>query len=141
MLEDPMSRARLKSIWSQLPALGALMLSFGALIGGNARAAQPQFQPPDSTPEALGRSPSRVDEVAIRVDGEKIYLSERGGSFEELRLGDTPEAMHLRKLLRDAGAIVSVPIGSTIVASGGGSVYGWGGKSSRKMPPDAGKGK
>ena len=41
-----MSRARLKNIWSQLPALGALMLSFGALIGGNARAAQPQFQPP-----------------------------------------------------------------------------------------------
>jgi hypothetical protein len=63
----------------------------------------------------------------IRIVGENIHISQDGSSFEELRLGDTPEAAHLRKLLRDAGAAgpsVSVPIDSMIVASGGGGAKG-----------------
>jgi hypothetical protein len=137
-----MSRASLKNVWSRIPAWGALMLGFGVLIGGNANADQPK--PPELTPDLSGQSPSRSDEVALRLDGENIYFSQGGGAFEELRLGDTLEAVHLRKLLRDAGGMrqsVSVPTGSTIVASGGGSASGWGWKSKQKTPPGSESGK
>jgi hypothetical protein len=133
-----MSRSSLKNFWSRMPAWGALMLGFGVLIGGNARADQPK--PPDLS----GQSPSRSDEVALRLDGENIYFSQGGGAFEKLRLGDTPEAAHLRKLLRDAGGegqSVSVPIGSTIVAGGGGGASGWDWKSKKKRPPGSESGK
>ena len=137
-----MLRAILKNVWSRLPAWGALMLGFGVLIGGNARADQPK--PPELTPDLSGQSSSRSDEVALRLDGEDIYVSQRGGAFEELRLGDTPEAAHLRKLLRDAGGVgksVSVPTGSTIVAGGGGGAAGWGSKSKQRTPPGSEDGK
>jgi hypothetical protein len=137
-----MSRASLKNVWSRIPAWGALMLGFGVLIGGNASADQPK--PPELTPDLSGQSPSRSDEVSLRLDGENIYFSQGGGAFEELRLGDTLEAVHLRKLLRDAGGMrqsVSVPTGSTIVASGGGSASGWGWKSKQKTPPGSESGK
>jgi hypothetical protein len=137
-----MSRASLKNVWSRMPAWGALMLGFGVLIGGNARADQPK--PPELTPDLSGQSRSRSDEVALRLDGENIYFSQGGGAFEELRFGDTPEAVHLRKLLQDAGGIgqsVSVPIGSTIVAGGGGSASGWDGKSKHKKRSGAESGK
>jgi hypothetical protein len=138
-----MSRARLKNIWLQLPAFGALML--GALLAGGARADRSQLQPPEATPEPSRQSASRLDEVAIRIDGENIYISQRGSAFEELRLGDTPDAAHLRKLLRDAGAegqSVSVPIGAMIVASGGGSGKGEKPKQkTSKETTDPGKGK
>ena len=42
-------------------------------------------------------------------------------------MGDTPEAEYFRKLLREAGAArdpISVPIGSIIVANGGGNQDG-----------------
>jgi hypothetical protein len=128
-----MSRVSLKNVWSRMPAWGALMLGFGVLIGGNARADHPKR--PELTPDLSGQSLSRADEVALRLDGETIYFSQGGGAFEELRLGDTLEAVRLRKLLRDAGGMgqsVSVPIGSTIVAGGGGGAYGWGRKSKQK---------
>jgi hypothetical protein len=140
-----MSRASLKNIWSQLPAWGALILGFGALLAGGARADKLQLDPPEATPEPSRRSASRLDEVAIRIEGENIYISQRGSAFEELRLGDTTDAAHLRKLLRDAGAAgqsVSVPIGSMIVASGGGSGYGAKPKpNTSKETTDSGKGK
>ena len=137
-----MLRAILKNVWSRIPAWGALMLGVGVLIGGNARADHPKQ--PELTPDLSGQSPSRSDEVALRLDGEDIYVSQRGGAFEELRLGDTPEAAHLRKLLRDAGGIgksVSVPTGSTIVAGGGGGAAGWGSKSKQRTPPGSEDGK
>ena len=71
-------------------------------------------------------APSSND-AAIRIDGDAISISQNGGAFEELRLGNTPEAAHLRKLLQEAGAgarSVTVPVGSMIVASGGGSGKG-----------------
>jgi hypothetical protein len=137
-----MSRASLKNVWSRMPAWGALMLGFGVLIGGNARADQPK--PPELTPDISGQSLSRSDEVALRLDGENITFSQGGGAFEELHLGDTPEAVHLRKLLRDAGGTgqsVSVPIGSTIVAGGGGGTPGWSWQSKKKTPPSSDTGK
>ena len=83
--------------------------------------------------------------MAIRIEGQTIYISQGGSAFEALRLGDTPEAEHLRKLLRDAGAAgqtVSVPVGSMIVASGGGSGNGEKPKhAAAKEATDSGKGK
>ena len=136
-----MSREKLKNIWSQLPAWGALVLGFGALLGQDARANTPQVQP--SKPQA-----ARSDEVAVRLDGETILISQDGRTFEELRLGNTAEAAHLKRLLRDAGAVeqaVSVPVGAMIVASGGGSGKGLKPKQqtsqSSTPPADSGKSK
>jgi hypothetical protein len=132
-----MPRARLRNIWSYLPALGALLLGFGALDGG-ARAERPGLQPP-ATPSS--QSALRPEEILVRIDGEKVYTAQDAGSFEELRLGDTPEAAHLRELLREEGAdrrSVSIPVGAMIVASGGGS--GKGDKPSRQNSRETGTG-
>jgi hypothetical protein len=128
-----MSRAKLKNIWSHLPAWGALLLGLGALIG-DARADRPELRPSSAPAEPSSRTASGAAEVAVRIDGEKIYISQDGRTFEELRLGDTPEAALLKKLLRDEGAngaSVSVPVGSMIVASGGGGTKGAKPKGSR----------
>jgi hypothetical protein len=139
-----MSPAKLKSFWSRLPALGALMLGFG-VFAGDARADRTQLQPLEATPDSSGRAASNSNEVMLRLDGENVLMSQDGGAFEPLRLGDTPEALLLKKLLRDAGAeaqSVAVPVGAMIVASGGGS-----GKGLKPKPqgstdaPDPGKGK
>jgi hypothetical protein len=128
-----MSRAKLRKIWSHLPAWGALLLGLGTLIG-EARADRPELRPSGVAPEPSSRSVSRAAEVAVRIDGEKIYISQDGNTFEELHLGDTPEVAHLKKLLRDEGAdsaSVSIPVGSMIVASGGGGTKGAKPKNSR----------
>jgi hypothetical protein len=128
-----MSRAKLRKIWSGLPAWGALLLGLGTLIG-DARADRPELRPSGTPPEPSSQVASRAAEVAIRVDGEKIYISQDGNAFEELHLGDTPEAAYLKKLLRDEGAdgaSMSIPVGSMIVASGGGGTKGQKPKGSR----------
>ena len=138
-----MSRAKLGNIWSHILAWAALLFGGGALTS-SAQADVPKPRPSGLMPDLFGKQLSRSDEVVLRLDGEKIYLSQGGSAFEELRLGDTPEALHLRKLLRDAGGSgqsVSVPIGSTIVASGGGGASGWGWKPKEKTPPSSERGK
>lgn len=128
-----MSRAKLRNVWSHLAAWGTLLLGFNALMGG-ARADSPELRWSGTAPEPSSRSASRSDEVTAKIDGENIYISLDGSAFEELRLGDTPEAAYLKKLLRAEGAdgrLVSVPVGSMIVASGGGSGKGEKPKSSR----------
>ena len=121
-----MSRAKLRNIWSHLPAWGALLLSGGVLVSG-ARA-DVKLQPPS-------RSDFEAHEVVVKIDGENIFISQDGRNFEELRLGDTREALHLRKLLRDEvseGRSVTIPVGPMIVASGGASGKGWGWKSAQQ---------
>jgi hypothetical protein len=130
-----MTRTKLKDIFSKLPALGTLILGFGALLAGNARADTLAVQPIRSTLEPSGQSATRSDVVQVRIEGETIYISQYGDIFEELRLGDVPETAHLKELLRDAGAerqSISVPVGAMIVASGGGS--GKGGKPKDQTP-------
>jgi hypothetical protein len=122
-----MSLMNLKKSWCRLPTWGALMLGLGGLVASGARADKSEFLPLGTTPESVKQLGSSFDEAAIRTEGEKIYISERGGAFEELLLGDTAEAAHLRGLLRDAGAAhhpVAAPVGSIIVANGGGAGNG-----------------
>jgi hypothetical protein len=121
-----MSPTKLKNVWSQLSAVGALMLGFGVLAG-DAKADRSHLQPLEAAPDSSSRPASDLSEVAVRLDGENVSISQNGGAFEPLQLGDTPEALRLKQLLRDAGAegqSVHVPVGATIVASGGGSGKG-----------------
>ncbi len=106
-----MSSTRLKNLWSKLPLRGALALGLGAFFASGAQS------PTQAAPSS--------NDAAIRIDGDAISISQNGGAFEELRLGNTPEAAYLRKLMQEAGArSVTVPVGSMIVASGGGSGKG-----------------
>lgn len=121
-----MSRAKLRNVWSHLPAWGALLLGGGALISS-------------AQADVKQQSPSRSDlgahEVVLKIDGDNILISRDGSNFEMLRLGDTLEASHLRKLLRDEasdGRSITVPVGAMIVASGGASGRGSGWKAAQQ---------
>lgn len=111
----------------RLPKLGALALGFGGLFAASAPAERSEV--PSIGPDVRSsqqREPAR-HAVVMRLEGEKIYISQSGSAFEELLLGDTQQAAYLRELLRNAGAAegpVSVPTGSMIVANGGGAADG-----------------
>jgi hypothetical protein len=82
----------------------------------------------------------------VKIDGDKILISQDGRNCEELRLGDTREALHLRMLLRDEvsdGRSITVPVGSMIVASGGASGRGWksGQQPTSRLPANKESGK
>jgi hypothetical protein len=145
-----MSLANLKKSWLRLPTWGALMLGLGGLVASGAQADKSEFLPLGTSPESVKQLGLSSDEVAIRTEGEKVYISERGSAFEELLLGDTAEAAHLRDLLRDARAAhhpVAVSVGSIIVANGGGTGNGTkpkqsnGKKSAPKPAPGSDPGK
>jgi hypothetical protein len=119
-----MSRQNLRKSLRRLPKLGALALGFGGLFAADAPAERSEFQPIGTTIGASRRPDLALDAVLIRLNGERIYISQRGGTFEELSLGNTEQAKYLRHLLRDAGAAehpVSVPVGWMVVANGGGA--------------------
>jgi hypothetical protein len=91
----------------RLPGRAALMLGLGALSTLGARA-----------DAQAGQTVS--DDVLIRNDGEKIYLSE-GGRETELRLGPTLQRERLLRLLKDHGpAGVKVDRDPRLIMSGGG---------------------
>lgn len=122
-----MARPTLKENRFRLPRWGALLLGFGALFAGGARAASPDVQPVGTPPGSPSAPGVAADKVTIRSEGGKVYISQAGRPFEELTLGDTPEAEHFKRLLEEAGFAagqISVPVGSTIVASGGGGLDG-----------------
>jgi hypothetical protein len=126
-LEDLMSRGDRNESLGRTPKWLALILGFGALFAGDARADRPDVQSFGTAARPANELGARFDEVLIRTEGEKIYFSQGGSAFEELPLGDTPEAIALRELLRqadagDAGTAASV--GSFIVANGGPSIHG-----------------
>jgi hypothetical protein len=108
----------MSSTKAKLSALGALVL--GTSLAQVAHADRAHAQP-------IATRETSQNEVALRMDGDSVYIAQSGGGFEELRLGDTSEARHLRQLLREAGALqqpISIPVGAMIVASGGGSGKG-----------------
>jgi hypothetical protein len=82
----------------------ALLTGLGALSPVAAQAAQP------------------VDGVIVRLDGDRVYLSD-DGAFQELALGDTAEAQALRQML--SAHPDGVRLNPTILAGSGGCGYHW----------------
>jgi hypothetical protein len=121
-----MSRANIKQSLFWLSKWLAFILGCGALFAGEAQADKSQVQPVGAMGPStlLGRS---SDEVLIRVDGEKIYISQGGSFFKELSLDDAPMATYFKELLRDATTTngeIAVPVGHIIVANGGSAANG-----------------
>jgi len=106
--------------WLRVPGRLGLLLGLGALSVTGARADMPA--PMRSIP-----SPAS-DGLSIRSEGGRIYISEGGRDFQEIRLADTQEARHLTQLLARRGAgpdgagVVLPPI---ILAGAGGSGFDW----------------
>jgi hypothetical protein len=126
--------------WLRLPSRIAVLLGMGAL---SATGAQPAMAEPE-----LGKGPMRVPqqsaksfgEVLIWSEGGRIYFSESGNEAQELRIGDTPQARHLRELLVREGAVAESPRvlqHRLILVGGGGSAVHWGGAQSSSTPDSA----
>jgi hypothetical protein len=77
--------------------------------------------------------------VSLRWDNGRILMSESGGPFTEIRLGQNEEADRLRALLIETGALEPVPVMRTIVADGGQSPS-WPSKE-KPVQPSKGNGK
>jgi hypothetical protein len=108
--------------WLRLPSRIALILGMGALSTTGARADALEIGPGTTVPPA-GRG-----DLLVRSEAGKIYLSEGGGEFLEVPLGDTPEARRLRQRLdriEAAAGPAGLRLSSTLLAGGGGSGFHW----------------
>jgi hypothetical protein len=122
-----MSSIEPKKRWLRLPKWGAVLLGFGAFFASDARADKSAVEPPGTAAGPANRGGIGIDEVLIRTEGDRILISRDGSTFNELSLGNSPEAAYFRKLLRDMGTAngdLSIPTGSIIVANGGSNVDG-----------------
>jgi hypothetical protein len=72
--------------------------------------------------------------VSLYLDSGRILMSENGGPFREIRLGENEDADRLRALLISAGASAVVPVAPTVVADGGQSPS-WPKKDEPTPPP------
>jgi hypothetical protein len=140
-----MSQPFLLDKWLRLPKRIALLLGIGALsaAGANPDAAQAHTgKDPDRAPQ---QSADSFTDVRIWVEEGRIYLAEPGKAGEELCLGDTVEARHLRQLLEQHGATAStrrVLLNRIILVGGGGCGFDWTPTDkSRTAAPSAGNGK
>lgn len=116
-------------VLSCLPSRIALLLGLGALsvAGAKADTASPLPLGDDGTvlPQHSARA---VAELLIWHDEGRIYASEAGKPAEELRLGDTAEAVLLRQLLESQGATAANPYkmrDRIILVGGGGCGFAW----------------
>lgn len=73
--------------------------------------------------------------AVIRLDGGRVYLAEAGGAFQELRLGDTPEARALRAMIEQEGGAAGIRLGPTILAGSGGCGFHWTPVDGNAPPP------
>jgi hypothetical protein len=121
-----MSRLNLTESLFGLSKWVAFILGFGTLFAGETQANNSQIQ----STGTMG--PSNLlglnsDEVLIRIEGERIYISQDGSKFKELSLADGPGADYFKELLRDANTAqgeFAVRIGPIIVANGGAGADG-----------------
>jgi hypothetical protein len=124
----------------RLPSRIALLLGLGALAAAGARADSGLGQAGAGiAPLSLGDGVGLGD-VLIRTEGGRIYLSEGGGEFQELRLHDLPESRLLTQLLERDGAAqgsTGIRLSPMLLAGSGGNSFNWapGGKTDQ---PDKG---
>src|SRR5204862_1351921 len=75
-----------------------------------------------------GKAPTEFGDLRIWTESGRIYLAEPGKLGEDLCLGDTLEARHLRQLLEQHGATEPsrhVPFGRILLVGGGGCGLDW----------------
>jgi hypothetical protein len=84
---------------------------------------------------AQAHAATPADSAVIRLDGNRLYLSEAGGAFRELSLGDTPEARALRVMLERQDGAAGVRLSPTMLAGSGGCGYHWIPADSDPPPP------
>lgn len=104
----------------RLPSRIALLLGLGALSGAGVQADTAHASRADA--ELLPRTePVGLGDLLISSEGGRLFVVEPGNGAEELRLGNTPEAQHLRQLLQRHGAETKdVRLNRMILAGGGG---------------------
>src|ERR1043166_4557122 len=129
-----MSRANIKQNLFWLSKWLAFILGCGALFAGEAQADKSRIQPVG----AMGPS-NRLDpnsgQVLVRIEGEKISISQGGGSVKELSLVDAPVVTYFKELLRHGttgDGEIAVPVGPIIVANGGSAANGAKSKKANK---------
>ena len=120
--------------WGRLGGQAALVLGLGALAAAGGRAdAGPDQRDAGVAPSVQGK-PEGPREMRIRIDGARIFLSEGGGDFRELALGDEVHAQRLKALLaQNAGATgpKGIRLDQMLLAGAGGEGFHWsrGGKT------------
>jgi hypothetical protein len=111
----------------RLPRRIALIFGIGAIsaVGANAEGLAPDTVKPTPIPQ---QSAKAFGDLRVWSEDGRIYLSENGGPVQELALGDTAEALHLRQLLEDGGAVADDPQvleHRIILVGGGGAGLHW----------------
>ena len=114
--------------WLRLPSRIALLLGLGALSATGAEAAVAEADLGDGLMRVPQQSAKSFGELRIWSEAGRIYVSEGGKDAQELNLGDTPEARHLRQMLDRGGAGAASPRvlhDRIILVGGGGDGFHW----------------
>jgi hypothetical protein len=114
--------------WLCLPSRIALLLGMGALSATGAEAAVAEADLGNGLMRVPQQSAKSFGELRIWSEAGRIYLSEGGKEAQELHLGDTLEARHLRQMLDRDGAAVDAPRvlqHRIILVGGGGDGFHW----------------
>jgi hypothetical protein len=122
--------------WLRLPSRLALLLGLGALSAAGAQANTAEVRVGNEPTRVPQQSAKSFGELLIWSDGGRIYVSESGKEAQELRLGDTAEARHLKQLLERDGAAPDSPRAlphRMILVGGGGEGIHW----ERTRQPDS----
>jgi hypothetical protein len=121
----------------RLPRRIALLFGIGAISAVSASA--------DGAPPGSGK-PARIPQQSAKAFGDlrvwseegRIYLSESGGAIQELQFSDTAEALQLKRLLEEGGAVADDPQvmqHRIILVGGGGAGQHW--TAGENAPGDA----
>jgi hypothetical protein len=123
--------------WLPGPSRTALLLGLGAISASGVQAAGPVIDSgnkPKAVPQQSGKA---FGELAIWLEGGRIFVAEHGKPAQELPLGNTAEAVYLRELLERSGANAASPTvlpDRMIFVGSGGSGIGWVPAGPKQMP-------
>ena len=106
--------------WLRLPSRIALLLGLGALSAASGPAE-------GATPQRDTASGAGLADLFVRTEGGRIYLSENGKGFRELRLGPEEQENVLSRLLERGGATdpAGIRLHPTLLAGSGGAGFHW----------------